>query len=168
MNVRRIDHLGLAVRSVEAAERFYAGALGLPVAHRETLADMKLKVVKLRAGDSVLELLEPLPGEDVVSRFLSERGEGFHHVCLEVDDVRAATAELASRGYRPVWPEPRSGAEGRRVNFLRPKETFGTLIELVEGRSSNLEVGSSEERAPLPPLPGEGEGGSPPSPASSF
>jgi methylmalonyl-CoA/ethylmalonyl-CoA epimerase len=137
MNVTKIDHLGLAVRSADAAERFYAGMLGLPVVHRETLADMKLKVVKLRAGDSILELLEPLPGEEVISRFLAERGEGFHHVCFEVADVAAATAELAGQGHRPVWPAPRKGSEGRLVNFLRPKETFGTLIELSQAPTSS-------------------------------
>lgn len=132
MKIGKIDHLGLACRSAEAAEKLYAGVLGLPVVHRETLEAMKLKVVKVRAGESVLELLEPLPGEDVVTKFLATRGEGVHHVCLEVEDVAAATAELRAQGYAPVWPEPRAGAEGRRVNFLRPKETFGVLIELSE------------------------------------
>ncbi|HEX7901701.1 MAG TPA: methylmalonyl-CoA epimerase [Planctomycetota bacterium] len=132
MKIGKIDHLGLACRSADAAEKLYAGALGLPVTHRETLEAMKLKVVKLKTGESVLELLEPLPGEDVVSKFLASRGEGIHHVCFEVEDVAAATAELKAKGYSPVWPEPRPGAEGRIVNFLRPKETFGVLIELSQ------------------------------------
>ena len=132
MKIGRIDHLGLACRSAEAAERFYAGVLGLPVTSRETLADMKLKVVKVRSGESVLELLEPLEGEEVVSKFLSARGEGVHHVCFAVDDVRKATEELRSKGYAPVWPEPRKGAGGHWVNFLRPKETFGVLLELSQ------------------------------------
>jgi methylmalonyl-CoA/ethylmalonyl-CoA epimerase len=133
MKIGKIDHLGLACRSAEAAEKFYAGALGLPVVHRETLEAMKLKVVKIRSGESVLELLEPLPGEDVVSKFLAGRGEGIHHICFAVEDVAAATAELRAKGYTPVWPEPRRGSEGKLVNFLRPKETFGTLIELAQG-----------------------------------
>lgn len=132
MKIGKIDHLGLACRSAEAAEKFYAGALGLPVIHRETLDSMKLKVVKLRSGESVLELLEPLPGEDVITKFLASRGEGIHHVCFQVGDVAAATAELSAKGYTPVWPAPRPGAEGRLVNFLRPKETFGVLIELSQ------------------------------------
>ena len=132
MKIGKIDHLGLACRSADAAEKLYAGALGLPVTHRETLEAMKLKVVKLRTGESVIELLEPLPGEDVVSKFLASRGEGIHHVCFAVEDVAAATAELKAKGYTPVWPEPRKGAEGRIVNFLRPKETFGVLIELSQ------------------------------------
>jgi methylmalonyl-CoA epimerase len=133
MKIGKIDHLGLACRSAEAAEKLYAGALGLPVVHRETLDAMKLKVVKIRTGESVLELLEPLPGEDVVSKFLASRGEGIHHVCFQVEDVAAATAELKAKGYTPVWPQPRKGAEGKWVNFLKPKETFGTLIELSQG-----------------------------------
>lgn len=132
MKIRKIEHLGLACRSAAQAEAFYHGVLGLPVVEREELEEQRLKVVKVRAGESVLELLEPLPGEDVVSKFLDRRGEGLHHVCLEVDDVRAATAELEARGYTPVWEEPRRGAGGRRVNFLRPKDTFGLLLELNE------------------------------------
>jgi methylmalonyl-CoA/ethylmalonyl-CoA epimerase len=132
VKIRKIEHLGLACRSAAQAEAFYHGVLGLPVVEREELEEQRLKVVKVRAGESVLELLEPLPGEDVVSKFLDRRGEGLHHVCLEVDDVRAATAELEARGYTPVWEEPRRGAGGRRVNFLRPKDTFGLLLELNE------------------------------------
>ncbi len=132
MKIRRIEHLGLACRSAEAAAKFYSEVLGLPVVARETLADMKLKVVKVGAGQSVLELLEPLEGEGVVSKFLAARGEGLHHVCFEVEDLVAATAELRAKGYVPLWDEPRKGAGGRWVNFLRPKDAFGMLIELNE------------------------------------
>jgi methylmalonyl-CoA/ethylmalonyl-CoA epimerase len=132
MKIGKIDHLGLACRSADAAEKFYAGVLGLPVVHRETLDAMKLKVVKIRSGESVLELLEPLAGEEVVSKFLASRGEGIHHVCFQVEDVAAATLELQAKGFTPVWPQPHPGAEGRLVNFLRPKETFGVLIELSQ------------------------------------
>jgi methylmalonyl-CoA/ethylmalonyl-CoA epimerase len=130
VKIGRIDHLGFACRSAEATARFYAEVLGLAVVARETLEEMKLRVVKMQAGESVLELLEPLEGEAVVSKFLAERGEGFHHVCFEVDDVRAATAELRAKGLRPLWDEPRRGAGGRWVQFLRPKEAHGVLVEL--------------------------------------
>lgn len=130
MKIRKIEHLGLACRSAEEAARFYAEVLGLPVVSRETLEDLKLKVVKVGVGESVLELLEPLEGEAVVSKFLAERGEGFHHVCLEVDDVRAAAEELRKKGYAPLWPEPRRGAGGKWVTFLRPQQAFGILLEL--------------------------------------
>lgn len=130
MQPRKIEHLGVAVRNLEEAERLYAGVLGMPVVARETLEAMKLKVVKVAVGESVLELLEPLPGEDVISKFLAGHGPGIHHVCFEVDDVAAATAELKAKGLAPVWDQPRLGAGHRLVNFLRPKECGGVLIEL--------------------------------------
>lgn len=130
MKIRKIEHLGIGVPSLEEAMKLYRDALGLPVADMEVLAEMKLKVIKVQAGETVLELLEPLPGETVISKFLAARGGGIHHVCFEVDDVKAATAELASKGYEPLWPEPRRGAGNRLVNFLRPKKTGGVLIEI--------------------------------------
>lgn len=130
MKIRKIEHLGMACRSAEAAATFYADVLGLPVVSRETLPDMKLKVVKVRTGESVLELLEPLEGEPVISKFLASRGEGIHHVCLEVEDIREAIRELKEKGYAPLWDEPRVGAGGKWVTFLRPKDTFGVLLEL--------------------------------------
>lgn len=132
MKIRGVDHLGIACRSAADAERLYAGALGLPVVARETLEDMKLRVVKVKAGETVLELLEPMEGEAVISKFLASRGEGLHHVCFDVEDVRAAAAELRARGYETVWDEPRRGAGGRTVHFLKPRGTAGVLIELSQ------------------------------------
>ena len=130
MKIRKIDHIGIGVPSLEEALKLYRDVLGLPVADMEILGDMKLKVIKVKAGDTVLELLEPLAGETVISKFLATRGGGIHHVCFEVDDVRGATMELAAKGYEPLWPEPRRGAGNRLVNFLRPKKTLGVLIEI--------------------------------------
>ena len=134
MKILKIEHLGLACRSVEAAAKFYSEVLGLPVVARETLDDMKLKVVKVRTGESVLELLEPMDGEPVISKFLASRGEGIHHVCLEVEDFREAIRELKAKGYSPLWDEPKVGAGGKWVTFLRPKDTFGVLLELNQER----------------------------------
>ena len=134
MKILKIEHLGMACRSAEAAATFYTDVLGLPVVARETLADMKLKVVKVRTGDSVLELLEPLEGEPVISKFLATRGEGIHHVCLLVENLREAILELKAKGYHPLWDEPKVGAGGKWVTFLRPKETFGVLLELNQER----------------------------------
>ena len=129
MIVRKIEHLGIAVTNLEEAVKLYRDALKLPVADLEVLGDMKLKVIKVKAGDTVLELLEPLAGETVITKFLATQGGGIHHVCFEVDDVRGATMELASKGYEPLWPEPRRGAGNRLVNFLKPRLTGGVLIE---------------------------------------
>ena len=135
MKIRKIEHLGLACRSADAAAKFYADVLGLPVVARETLEEMKLKVVKVRTGESVLELLEPMDGEPVISKFLASRGEGIHHVCLEVEDIREAIRELKEKGYSPLWNEPKVGAGGKWVTFLRPKDTFGVLLELNQDRA---------------------------------
>ena len=134
MKILKIEHLGMACRSAEAAAAFYADVLGLPVVARETLPDMKLRVVKVGVGETVLELLEPQDGEPVISKFLGSRGEGIHHVCLQVEDIREAIRELKAKGYNPLWDEPRVGAGGRWVTFLKPKETFGVLLELNQER----------------------------------
>ena len=130
MNIEKIEHLGIAVKNLEKAVALYHGVLGMPIVDRETLGEMKLKVVKVQAGESVLELLEPLPGEQVISKFLATEGEGIHHVCFEVDDVAKATEHVRSQGYETVWPAPKKGAGGRLVMFLKPKQTGGVLIEL--------------------------------------
>jgi methylmalonyl-CoA/ethylmalonyl-CoA epimerase len=134
MKIRKIEHLGLACRSSEAAAKFYSEVLGLPVVSRETIPDMKLKVVKIQTGESVLELLEPMEGEPVISKFLAGRGEGIHHVCLEVEDIREAIKELKAKGFSPLWDEPKVGAGGKWVTFLKPKDTFGVLLELNQDR----------------------------------
>ncbi len=139
MKIRKIEHLGLACRSADAAAKFYNDVLGLPVVSRETIPDMKLEVVKVKVGESVLELLQPQEGEPVISKFLGSRGEGLHHICLEVEDIREAIRELKAKGYSPLWDEPRVGAGGKWVTFLRPKETFGVLLELNQDRGRNGE-----------------------------
>jgi methylmalonyl-CoA/ethylmalonyl-CoA epimerase len=135
VKIRKIEHLGMACRSAETAARFYTEVLGLPVVSRETLPDMKLQVVKVKVGESVLELLQPQEGEPVISKFLGSRGEGIHHVCLEVEDIREAIRELKDKGYSPLWDEPKVGAGGKWVTFLRPKDTFGVLLELNQDRN---------------------------------
>src|SRR5688572_23913952 len=102
MKIRKIEHIGIAVENLADAEKLYAGVLGLPVADRETLHDRKLKVLKVQAGESVLELLEPMAGETFISKFLQSRGPGIHHICFEVDDVAAATEHFKKQGYTPV------------------------------------------------------------------
>jgi methylmalonyl-CoA/ethylmalonyl-CoA epimerase len=134
VKILKIEHLGMACRSAEAAAKFYAEVLGLPVVARETLDDLKLKVIKVQTGESVLELLEPLAGEPVISKFLASRGEGIHHVCLAVEDIREAIRELKAKGYSPLWDEPKVGAGGKWVTFLKPKDTFGVLLELNQER----------------------------------
>lgn len=132
MKLGKLDHIGVAVRSIDEARPLFAGALGGEVESEETIESMKLRVCKIRLGGAVVELLEGQPGEQVVAKFLDARGEGLHHLCYAVADVRAAQAELEGAGYRAVWPEPRKGSSGRLVTFLHPRRTHGVLIELTE------------------------------------
>jgi methylmalonyl-CoA epimerase len=132
MKITKIEHIGIACASAAKAEGFYRDVLGLPVVSREEIPHMKLHVVKVRASEVVLELLEPQAGEEVISKFLAKSGEGIHHICFEVENVDEATAYLKAKGYTPVWEKPQAGAGGKRVNFLRPKETGGVLIEINE------------------------------------
>ncbi len=137
MDIQKIEHVGMACRNLETAAHFYGKVLGLPIVDEETLSEMKLRVCKVQVGETVLELLEPMEGETILSKFLQERGEGVHHICFAVENLREAMKTLVSQGYTPVWEEPRVGAGGKWVNFLRPKETHGVLLELNQDRESN-------------------------------
>lgn len=129
----KIDHIGVAVRSIQEAEKLYLGALGAKEIKRETLAHMQLKILKVELGGVAIELLEPADDQEpVIARFLRDRGEGIHHLCYEVPDIRKAQADLAAKGYRAVWPEPRLGSQNKLVTFLHPKQTHGVLIELSQ------------------------------------
>lgn len=130
MDAERVDHIGIAVRDLEKALSFWRDRLGLPIEGVEDVPEMKVRVAKLRVGETRIELLCPLAGEEAVTRFLEKRGEGIHHVCLAVPDADAATAELKGKGVTPVYEAARTGAGGHRVNFLPPKETGGVLIEV--------------------------------------
>ncbi|MDQ7778624.1 MAG: methylmalonyl-CoA epimerase [Planctomycetota bacterium] len=132
MAVLNLDHIGIGVLDLDRALKVYATDLGLHLEETETLESMKLKVAKLSTGNTLIELIQPLPGEETMSKAIERRGEGIHHVCLTVDNVEAATKLLFDRGYKPVWDKPRTGASGRLVNFLSPKDTFGVLIELSQ------------------------------------
>src|SRR2546421_4663128 len=128
----KIDHLGIAVRSISGSLAFYRDALGITVAGTETIEDQGVTVALLPVGESRIELLEPLSGESPVGRFIAKRGEGLHHICYEVEDLGAKLDELRSRGVRVLEGYPRRGAEGKLVAFLHPASANGVLVELVE------------------------------------
>lgn len=129
--IKKIDHIGIAVKDINSALVFYQQGLKLE-SHIEEVPAMKVRVAKLPLGGSTLELIQPLAGEEAVTRFLEKKGEGIHHICMETDNVITLTKELMDKGYKPVYPEPRTGAGGHKVNFLSPKDTFGVLIEILE------------------------------------
>ena len=129
-----IDHLGIAVGSIDEALRFYQGALGMGEAHRETVAEEKVHVAMLRAGESRLELLEPVDASSTIAKFLEKRGPGIHHVAMRVPDLTAAVERMKREGAR-VLNEPRIGAGGHKYVFVHPASTGGVLIELIEEHS---------------------------------
>ena len=133
-NVRspRIAHIGIAVRDLDASLRLYQAALGLPLHGRETVESDRVAVAFLPAGGTEVELLQATDPESPVARFIEQRGEGIHHIALEVDDIEETLRTLRDRGYRLIDEEPRTGAGGVRVAFVHPRSTGGVLIELCE------------------------------------
>lgn len=128
----RVAHIGIAVRDLDEALRLYHEALGLPLHGRESVQSDGVNVAFLPVGDTELELLEATDPESPVARFIEKRGEGIHHIALEVDDVAETLRTLRDCGYRLIDEEPRIGAGGVRVAFVHPRSTSGVLIELCE------------------------------------
>ncbi len=127
----KIDHLGVAVASIDEALAVYR-ALGLAEEKRETVLSQRVVAAFLPVGESRIELLEPTGDDSPIARFLSRRGEGLHHVCFAVENLDGALADLASRGFKLIHSDPVSGADGKRVAFLHPEAGHGVLIELSE------------------------------------
>ncbi|MHB1132901.1 MAG: methylmalonyl-CoA epimerase [Chloroflexota bacterium] len=130
--IKKIDHLGIAVKNLEEAARFYVEALGISVEHTETVASQNVRVAFLPVGDVNLELLEATSPESAIARHIEKRGEGIQHISFEVEGIDELLAQLASRGAVVGSPTPVPGAHGTRVGFLHPKATGGVLIELAE------------------------------------
>lgn len=126
----KLDHIGIAVKSLDAA-RIYE-SLGLRVEHTETVETQNVKTAFLSVGDANLELLEPTSPDSPIAKFIEKRGEGIHHICLRVDDLESHLARLKAEGYRLVNEAPVPGAHGCRVAFLHPSAGNGVLIELSE------------------------------------
>lgn len=126
-----IDHVGIAVRSIEEARGFYE-ALGLEVETIEEVPREGVRVAMIPCGGSRIELLEPTREDSAVARYLERQGPGIHHLCLGSDDVEADDAALRDRGYRLIRDEPTPGAGGSRVQFVHPKSAGGVLVELAE------------------------------------
>ncbi|HEX8087573.1 MAG TPA: methylmalonyl-CoA epimerase [Blastocatellia bacterium] len=131
----KIDHLGIAVRSMSDSLAFYRDVLGLEVSGTETVEDQGVHISMLPVGESRIELLEPISEGTPVGRFIAKRGEGLHHICYEVEDLSLKLDELRLRGVRLLEGYPRRGAEGKLVAFLHPASAGGVLLELVEKAS---------------------------------
>jgi len=131
MNANRIDHLGIAVKSLDEALLFYRDQLGLEVSLRETVEAEKVNVAMLPLGEPRIELLEPTVADSVIGKFLEKRGEGLHHVAIRVPDLNSAVERLKSAGAR-LLNEARAGAGGHLYVFVHPSSTGGVLIELIQ------------------------------------
>ena len=123
-----LDHIGIAVRSLDSAKIYED--LGLTIEHVETVETQRVKTAFLSVGDSNLELLEPTSPDSPIAKFIEKRGEGIHHICLRVDDIEAHLEGLKAQGYRLINEAPVPGAHGCRVAFLHPAAGNGVLIEL--------------------------------------
>ena len=128
--IKQISHLGMAVKDLEEAREFYRSVFGLESSEPIIDGDGMIKVSMVRVGQTLIELLQPIGSEGVMAKFLEKRGEGFHHICYEVDDINAEIASIKATGLE-ILGDPKPGAEGMSV-FLHPKGTHGVLVELVE------------------------------------
>ena len=129
MNLTHIEHLGIAVKSLEEAIPYYENVLGLKCYAIEEVADQKVKTAFFKIGQTKLELLEPTSPESTIAGFIEKRGEGIHHLAFATDDVAACLAEAEEKGVRLIDKAPRAGAEQMMIAFIHPKSTKGVLTE---------------------------------------
>ena len=132
MNPSHIEHIGIAVTSLDEAIPFYEKVLGLDCYNIEEVKDQKVKTAFFKVGQTKIELLEPTCPESAVAKFISKRGEGIHHIAFAVNNIDCKLKEVEEKGVRLIDNVSRKGAEGMDIGFLHPKSTFGVLTELCE------------------------------------
>jgi len=132
MKVLKVDHIGVAVNSIEESKKLYQDLLGLMHAGSETVAEQKVTTAFFPVGDTEVELLESTAPDGPIAKYLEKRGEGVQHVAFRVENIEEALAELKAKGVRLIDEKPRRGAGGAKIAFLHPKSTFGVLVELCE------------------------------------
>ena len=132
MEITHIEHLGIAVKSIEEALPYYEQVLGLKCYNIEEVADQKVKTAFFMVGQTKIELLEPTSEESAVAKFIEKKGEGIHHIAFAVPSVAEALAEVEAKGVKLIDKAPRGGAEGLNIAFLHPKSTCSVLTELCE------------------------------------
>jgi len=134
--IKQISHLGIAVKDLEEARKFYRRVFQLESSDPIIGGDGTIKVSLVPVGEVLIELLQPIGDRGVMAKFLEKRGEGFHHICYEVDNIRAEIASIKKAGIE-VLGEPKPGAEGLSA-FLHPRDTHGLLVELVEKKGGEI------------------------------
>jgi methylmalonyl-CoA epimerase len=130
--IKRIDHIGIAVRSIDEAKKFWVDTLGLKLSHVEEVPEQKVRVAMLKAGETTIELLEPTAPDSPVQKFIEKRGEGLHHVTFQTDKLAENLRALKAAGVTLIDEKPRVGAGGAGIAFLHPKSAYGVLVELCE------------------------------------
>ena len=129
--IEGVDHIGIAVRSIEESKTLYE-QLGLAVTHVEEVPQEQVRVAMIPCGETRIELLEPMSDASPIQKFLDKRGPGIHHICMRTDDVSAEDRRLRTSGFQLLRDQPSPGAEGALVQFLHPKTAGGVLLELSE------------------------------------
>ena len=132
MNLKNIDHIGIAVSNLQESLSFWETSLGIELHGIEEVAEQKVRTAFLPIDDTEIELLEPTSAESSVAKFIEKHGEGLHHIAIRVDDIEAALAELKAKGIQLIDETPRNGAGGVRIAFVHPRATHGVLLELCE------------------------------------
>ena len=128
----KIDHIGIAVKSLAEAVKVYENAIGLKVSGYDQVDDQGVRVAMLDIGESRIELLEPTVPGSPIEKFITKRGEGIHHIAVVVDDIEKALERMKAAGFRLVDSVPRAGAHNTRTAFVHPSSTHGVLLELVQ------------------------------------
>jgi len=132
MNLTHIEHIGIAVKNLDEAIKFYEDVFGLKCYSIETVPDQKVKTAFFQIGQTKIELLESTEPEGPIGKFIEKRGEGIHHIAFATDGLEKALNQLSQKGIKLIDEKPRKGAEGLNIAFLHPKNTFGVLTELCE------------------------------------
>ena len=130
--ITKINHIGIAVNSIDSAVKLYTDVLGLKVKDIEVVEDQKAKTAIIPVGESKIELIESTDPEGTIAKYIENRGEGLHHIALEVDNIQDALVTLSNKGLTLIDEKPRRGVENTSIAFLHPKTTGRVLIELVE------------------------------------
>ncbi len=132
MKVIKVDHIGIAVKSIDETRKLYEEVLGLKYEGSETVEEQKVTTAFFPVGDSEVELLESTAPDGPIAKFIEKRGEGIQHIAFRVENIEEALEELKQKGIRLIDEKPRIGAGGAKIAFLHPKSTFGVLVELCE------------------------------------
>jgi len=130
--VKKVDHIGIAVKNLDEALKFYEEVLGIKCIGTEIVEEQKVKTAFLPVGDTEIELLEATDEDSPIAKFIEKKGEGIQHIAYRVDDIERALEEVREKGIRLIDEKPRKGAGGAKIAFLHPKSTYGVLIELCE------------------------------------